>query len=512
MLLKDLTQSIFSGISISTQYINQNQEGYTLIDTDCIKDDTIIFENARYLSSKNFQKFYSHKKNILLEYNDFIIDKNTLNIAIFDLFDKEIKALPLENIIILKNPNAYLRQILVDEVGKAYVRSELKKALHDSNFIEKIGNIIVHDNFAKIEEIKKERLRPDRQPINALTISVRKGLMTLDKILKRIDYAEINLDTGFQRKKGLWNVELKSRFIEALIVNQPVPAFYFDATETTDEKGVWQIIDGLQRLSSIKEFVVDKSFKLEGMYYLPQYEGKTFAQLPRSAQRNIEETELITYIVEPPTPKEVKYKIFKSINTSALRLTAQEIRHALNQGTPAIYLEQVANMPVFKKTIPILTEDRVERMEDRELALRYLAFRMTHYKDIKPNSTDLLDEAMTQIYSRDKMELEGFKNELGDALLLIDYIFNTTAYTKAMIGLENTGFVNPLFEVWTYSIAKISKTQKEILEKKAKLVKESAIFLGKNAKLANSLENPYTKGNIEIRFKTIEDFIKQITK
>lgn len=513
MQLKDLAENISWGIPILSQYLtdNDSEGAYLFLNSDCFKDDTILIENTKYISYKNIQKHYTAKKLLKLQYGDFIFDSETFNLAIFT---EEKNVIASEKLLIIRQHNAYLRQILLNDAGRFYVKNELKKALRAENNFEKIKSITIPDNFETIVEIQKESLRPDRLPLDTLTINVRQGLMTLDKILKRIEHKEINLNTGFQRKSDLWGFDRKSRLIEALIVKQPIPSFYFDATETTEEENIWQIVDGLQRLTAIKQFVIDKSFVLQELYYLPQYQGKNFDQLPRSAQRNIEEYEAITYIIEPPTPKTVKYKIFKSINTSPLSLVAQEIRHSLNQGNPANWLAKFTDdkiTPIFEKVVPV-SEINKERMLDREIALRYLAFRMTHYQDIKTNSTELLDEAMTQIFAFEEL-MPKYYEEFKEALFVIDYIFGEIAFTKAMIGGQNTGFINSIFEIWTYAISVATKEQQEILKSRKKIVKEAALTLNKISKFTQSIEEqPYTRENLRIRFSTVEQLIKEITK
>ena len=100
-----------------------------------------------------------------------------------------------------------------------------------------------------------ERIRP----FDPSKISITMKPMTLDALIKRIQNEEIEFDTSFQRKAGLWSKRQKSQLLESIFLRIPLPAFYFDATDEDE----WLIIDGLQRVSTLKEFVVDKSLKLE---------------------------------------------------------------------------------------------------------------------------------------------------------------------------------------------------------------------------------------------------------
>ena len=90
------------------------------------------------------------------------------------------------------------------------------------------------------------------------------GTTTIDSIIKRIKNDELEFDSSFQRKAGLWNQIQKSRLLESIFLKIPLPAFYFDASN--DDK--WQIIDGLQRITTIKEYVVEQEFPLTGMEFL----------------------------------------------------------------------------------------------------------------------------------------------------------------------------------------------------------------------------------------------------
>ena len=110
-------------------------------------------------------------------------------------------------------------------------------------------------------------------------------------MLRRINEKALDLAPDFQRHADLWKDDVKSRLIESIIIRIPLPAFYIDGTNEES----WLVVDGLQRLSALRQFISDKSdkrLKLTGLEYLNELEGKTYEDLDRKYQRRIEETQV----------------------------------------------------------------------------------------------------------------------------------------------------------------------------------------------------------------------------
>jgi uncharacterized protein with ParB-like and HNH nuclease domain len=142
----------------------------------------------------------------------------------------------------------------------------------------------------------------------------------------------------------------------------------------------WLVVDGLQRLSTLDRFYNKNELRLRNLEFLRELEGKTFDELPRRFQRQIEDkTRLNIYIIQPDTPSRVKFTIFYRINTGGLFLTAQEIRHALFQGESTKLLQELASTPEFKNATT--NSIRSKRMDDREAILRFLAFYLSPYEN-----------------------------------------------------------------------------------------------------------------------------------
>jgi len=116
-------------------------------------------------------------------------------------------------------------------------------------------------NLQKIVEDEKLYSGPSEvitKPFDPKKIDIQTKQMILEAIFRRLRNGEIDMMTGFQRKADLWDKTKQSRLIESILIRFPLPAFYFDGTQDNH----WLVVDGLQRLSTFKNYVIDKSFAI----------------------------------------------------------------------------------------------------------------------------------------------------------------------------------------------------------------------------------------------------------
>jgi hypothetical protein len=345
---------------------------------------------------------------------------------------------------------------------------------------------------------------PIERPFNPKEINIKSKTMSLDNIIKRIRESEIDMAPDFQRKGDLWTPDKQSRLIESMLIKLPLPAFYFDGTE--DEK--WLVVDGLQRLSAIKNFVVDESLRLQGLEFLENISGKTFSELPRNYRRMIEETEIVAYIINPGTPADVKFNIFKRINTGGLVLEPQEIRHALNQGIPSKFVAQLARLDSFREaTQNVIATDR---MLDREFVTRFLAFYLNGPKGYKPDLDTFMSSSMGQLNNKTNDELDNIRVAFDKAMKLSKIIFDRWAFRKVYSTEERRKPINKaLFEVWSVELANLTMEEQEratlhkgdIFREFTKLMNNDDMFV------ASITSATGDKGRVNYRYNKIHEIL-----
>src|SRR4051812_30743746 len=192
-------------------------------------------------------------------------------------------------------------------------------------------------------------------------------------MLDAIDEASLDLAPDFQRLQ-VWKPVQKAQLIESILLQIPLPAFYF----AEDVEGTLRVVDGLQRLSTVRDFVRggddgNGGFRLNGLEYMGNVAGMRFGDLPPVWQRRIYNTQIIAHVIDPSTPTPVMYDIFRRINTGGTPLNAQEIRHCMSKPRSRAFLKRLTMLPEFDSaTGGVLRNQR--RMIDREVALRFCAF------------------------------------------------------------------------------------------------------------------------------------------
>lgn len=345
------------------------------------------------------------------------------------------------------------------------------------------------------------------EPFDPARIRVDTKPMVISLLMDRIRNREIDLTPGFQRKGGIWSVKAKSQLIESLLIRIPLPAFYMDGSDESK----WLVVDGLQRLSTLKSFVIDKTLSLSGLEFLgDSCENKKFDQLPRNLQRRILETQVTVFLIQENTPPAVKFNIFKRINTGGLPLSSQEIRHALNQGKASTLLQILAESPEFQTATNEGIRD--DRMGDRECVLRLLSFMRTPYQEYKTKNLDtFLNQCMIELNQAPDTELHDLDGRFRRAMVDCYRLFGDQAFRKQKRGNPRRSPINrALFEVWAANIEPLSPADMEKLVTRRDDLRRRFIVLLEDADFEASIT--YGTGDprkVRLRFSKIGEMVRE---
>lgn len=348
------------------------------------------------------------------------------------------------------------------------------------------------------------------EPFDPRRIEVVAKGMTVDLVLKRLSQNELTLQPDFQRST-VWNRSAQSRLIESMLIRLPLPLFYFDASDDDN----WLTVDGLQRLTAIKEFVVDKAYRLQNLEFLADFEGKSFDELPRAFQRRIEETELQVSLIQAGTPDDLKFNLFKRINTGGMPLSPQEIRHALNQGQATTLLQELASSDAFLRA----TSGGVAplRMGDRELALRFLAFSRVGANGYTTKDLDLfLHAEMKRLNKADPGELLPLRQRFYESMDLAHDALGKHAFRKVFtIDQETRSPVNKaLFDAWSVGFARLNKRQRAVARSRAAQIFEGYVRLIANDEdfLSAISQGTGQPTKVTLRLTRVQDLLMRVVK
>jgi hypothetical protein len=222
--------------------------------------------------------------------------------------------------------------------------------------------------------------QPIVKPWDPKHIRITTKNFTIREIFNQIEDDDLDLAPDFQRS-FVWKDSQQIRLIESILLGIPLPAFYFNQ----DALGAHQVIDGVQRLTTVKLFMSDKlALDVNHLEYLKALKDLKYSTLDAATRRRFAGTQIVAHIIEPQTPDEVKYDIFNRVNTGGSPLTAQEIRHCMSKTRSRNFLKSLVERTSFdtatefafwSKNASGETVRDNRRMSDREMALRFCAFR-----------------------------------------------------------------------------------------------------------------------------------------
>ena len=256
---------------------------------------------------------------------------------------------------------------------------------------------------------------------------------SISQIIELINDGDIELSPHFQRH-FVWDSTRQSQLIESIILGLPLPSIYLSQYPY----GRLTIVDGLQRIHTIKRFIEDE-LTLCNMEYLEICDGKTYSQLkdvlPLRQWRRFKQTQILCFVIDYRSPSNLKYDLFRRLNTGGKPLNPQEIRNCLSRPHLQQTLYSMASSKEFIQATGNSVKDT--RMEAQELSLRFIYF-YSQYTEDNPigkysgNLDSTLNEFVDTLNSKSPEYLNQFVELFAKSMALSYKVFGKYAFRKVM--------------------------------------------------------------------------------
>lgn len=415
----------------------------------------------------------------------------------------------------------------------------------DDAFHEKLNmlarNLLVQD-YTDVEDDPFAEEEDLQDPFDPEEISIDTKTIAMETLLRRLEQGTIILNPDFQRKE-VWSDERKSQLIESLLLKIPIPMFYV----SSDDKSNWTVVDGLQRLSTIRDFILGQEYlkdtkknadkkgyglRLKGLEFWNEYEGCNLHALPIHLYNRILETEFRFTIINPGTPEEVKRNIFKRLNTGGMPLSSQEIRNALYTGTATILLNELTEMKEFVKVTG--GSIKAQRMEDKELVLRFVSFllRKPGKYNKNYNIDTWLSDTMIILNALPNLETREFKKNVKKgsiikeditltntqdiketfavAMVRAKSLFGQHAFRKSYPGQRRSPINKSLFETWGILLSDLETEEFGYLLKNKKHFIDAYKQILTDPKFVLAISRDSMKHlSVKYRFNTLSNLINK---
>lgn len=288
--------------------------------------------------------------------------------------------------------------------------------------------------------------------------------MSIGELANMYKDGELIVNPEFQRFFR-WSDSQKTKLIESILLGIPIPPIFV----AHGEKGIWDVIDGLQRLSTIFEFMgllkstddtLKPPSKMLGTKFLPSLENKMWEN-PDDLENSFTQELRIDFkrskfdikIIKKTSDKDAKYELFQRINTGGSKLSDQEVRNCLlimiNRDF-YLWAAELVKHQSFVNCIPLSEKQQLEQF-NMEILMRYLVIRHADLSKIRGNEDigEYISEEIISIAENKALDLQKEATIFYKTFDYLDRVLSDDSFRKFdhEKGKFRGGFLMPAFEV-----------------------------------------------------------------
>lgn len=394
--------------------------------------------------------------------------------------------------------------------------------LKDENFGQRIKSEIENPKLT-------DKQINDKYRKGEMRIITEQGRINLDTIQTMLESKQGNrkkyiLNPEYQRRKR-WNTKRKSLLIESFIMNVPIPPIFLYEVEYA----VYEVMDGLQRLTAIYDFYSGK-YALEGLEYWQELNGRKYTELPDNVRGGIDRRYLSSIILLEETAKSpeeadfLKKIVFERLNSGGEKLKPQETRNALYNGKFNQLCLELAQNEAFRKIwhFPLIEQGEKEllkseeyrQMKDVELVLRFFAYR--HVDQLRSPIDKFLDNYLKYANNYSDTTIQELKTIFINTVELIHEVFGRTALIPPIMEREAKSPRISVYDAMMQSFSKYLSYREDILIKKEEILRylyndSSLLYIEEKSRYL--FEGRYNnKKDVAIRIDYYDNFLKKRLK
>ncbi len=277
---------------------------------------------------------------------------------------------------------------------------------------------------------------------------------TTGSLLDQIERDLFDLEPPFQRRT-VWSDRRASLYIESLLLGCPVPAITL-AEMPPDSDHQYVVIDGKQRLTSLKRFALDVDLRLTGLDVLQKFAGSSYSDVAQEPEFDrFLNLPIRTVIVRSWERDEVLHFMFHRLNSQVTPLSSHELRRSLIPGPFTSYLDRrSARSSQLHRILNVTEPDR--RLRDAELLLRGLAF-LAYLPEYRGNLKSFLDQVTRSLNSSwdgdAEVQVEQLAKTLEATVDAVYKIFENDSFQRWHDGAPVGRFNRAVFDTLTVSLA-----------------------------------------------------------
>lgn len=276
--------------------------------------------------------------------------------------------------------------------------------------------------------------------------------VSFGEIMSMYERKEIIIKPAFQRYFR-WDEEQRTRFIESILLGIPIPPIFV----AEDSDGVWELVDGLQRISTVLSFfgvlksedqgIRDKNnWKLIEGERVEALEGFSYETIPNQFRLSLKRATCRVEILRWNSHYDMRFELFNRLNTGGSPLTTQEIRNCIYRDISSKFnnfLKEIAANQDFR-TLIALSDEQYEQLYDEELALRFISL-FQNLKNVRTSIAQHMTNFMKDALDNENFDYAGYKTifsevfallkPLGKEIFRSDGNFVTSLYDVITIGV-----------------------------------------------------------------------------